>query len=482
MPKHLSKIVATTAFALIPFVASALPIDWHGSFGVDTTLVSDFRRVSNKSVNSVSDHSQEVAVAPGEKSSLSWQSYVFRLAPSIVINDAATFFGELTTGYANGGFLGDSPQLSQTNVNGAGLFYHNQAAGQSLNVRKAYLEIYSDTATYLVGRHSYDWALGAIYNNGNETWDRHASSRDGITMKLKVGNFHLTPFWSKTSNPGFTDASNAKEYGTGLLYDNPERDIAFGLLYGKKSNGANDTFYKTSINTANVNLGENKITVTDLYLKKIFGKFDFAAEIPLMSGELGTTVTGGTSTTYSAKAFLLQANYKMTDTWNLGVDAGQVSGHDGSGGKFSALYLNPNFQVANLLFRYNLNAVADSTQSIYDSYITNARYLKLKSTYASEKWTFDSAIIYAMALEVAKAQVSSYNHTKDKIFTAAFNQSDSLGTEVDFNGKYQWNKEISIGTGLGYLFTGDYFGFTDTATPNKVKNSLLLQVNTAVSF
>ncbi len=500
MSKQMPKLLAMAVLLLLPVVSQALPIDWHGSFGVDSTLISDYRRIKAKALNSnpATDlGTQEVPLDSGSKGSASWQSYIFKLSPTMVINDAATFFGELSTGYANGGYLGDSAQTdaaagttvnstTPVGANGAPLYYHNQARGQSVFVKKAYLELYSDTATYMIGRHATEWALGGIYNDGSDTWDRHASSRDGITMKLKIGNFHVSPFWSKVSNVGYTDATNTKEYGASLLYDNQERDIAFGIMYVKKSSGSNSSEYTTTMNGgAAIAIGETNLTVTDLYLKKVFGKFDFAAEVPLMSGDLGKTTAANAITTYSAKAFLLQGNYKWTDTWTVGLDLGQVSGHDGSTSKFSALYLNPNFQVANLLFRYNMTALgtANKAVSVYDSSITNARYYKLRSSYNSEKWTFDSALIFAKALEVAKTGAFAYNHTTNKIFTAHTNQSDNLGTEIDFNTKYHWNKEISIGTGLGYLLTGDYFSYTDNASKsNEAKSSLLVQINTAVTF
>ena len=474
MSKQLKKLLAMTILAFVPLVSEALPIDWHGSFGIDSTMISDYRRIKSNSDNSALVGTQEVGLDGGKKGNASWQSYILKLEPVMVINDAGTFFAELTTGYANGGFLGDSAQTdSSVSANGQGLNHYNQAKNQNLSLKKAYLELYSDTATYLIGRHTYNWGLGAILSDGSNTWDRHASSHDGITMKLKIGNFNVTPYWSKVSNTGYTDTTNSKEYGTGFLYDNQERDISFGLLYGKKSASYD------SITTAS---GENNITITDIFLKKVFGKFDLSAEVPLMSGSLGKFSTGAN---YSAKAFLLQTNYKHNDSWTFGFDAGQASGHDGNLGMFGALYLNPNYQVANLLFRYNLSAIATTTTatpSVYDSYFTNARYFKLRAGYASEKWTFDSAIIKAIALKVAKTNSKAYNHAKNEAFNANADQSNNLGTEVDLNADYHWNKEISIGTGLGYLVTGDYFGFTNTATPNSVKNSMLLQFNTSVTF
>jgi hypothetical protein len=488
MPKQLQKLLAITVLALMPIVSEALPIDWHGSFGVDSTMISDFRRLKNREMNTSGDATQEVGLDSGKKAGASWQSYVFKLSPTMVINDAATFFGELSTGYANGGYLGDSAQTdyqsSTLGANSGALYYHNQAKGQSVVLKKAYLELYSDTATYMIGRHSAGWGLGAILNDGTGAWDRHSSSRDGITMKLKIGNFNVTPYWSKTSNPGYTDATNTKEFGAGLLYDNQEREIAFGLLYAKKSSAGYNNYKTTITSNSTVNLGANNITITDIYLKKLFGKFDVAVEVPLMSGDLGKLTTADTLTNYSAKAIILQSNYKHNDAWTYGFDAGQASGHDGKVAKFGALYLNPNYQVANLLFKYNIVALgtADQAVSVYDSYLTNARYFKLRAGYNSEKWTFDSAIIFAKAMEAAIAGSAAYNHAKNKIFQASYNQSTDLGKEIDFSAKYHWNKEISIGSELGYLITGDYFGYTNTAAPNTVKNSLLLQINTSVTF
>jgi hypothetical protein len=490
MSKLLNKFFITTALVVTPVVSQALPIDWHGVFGVDSTLISDYRRIKSETDRSSTNRgSQEVGLDVGDDASASWQSYIFRLSPTMVINDAATFKAELTTGYASGGYLGDSPQVNAENKNTVTLYHQNQAAGSQVNIKQAFIELYSDTATYVIGRHTYNWGLGAIYNDGSNTWDRHAYSRDGITMKLKIGNFHLSPFWSKISNPGYTRATGADELGIGLLYDNDERDIGFGIHYAVKSSNSNNTFYTSSIEEpttpAEKKVGETNVKITDIYFRKTFGSLSFGIEVPLVSGDLGYTNNSGQITSISSKAFILQSSYKVKDEWNVGVDGGVVAGHDGSTGTFGALFLHPNYQVANLLFRYNIAALGDQTHntSVYDSYITNAMYFKLKSSYSTEKWVFDTAIIYAIAQETAHAGKAAYNHSKNRIFTAVADQDDSLGTEFDLNATYKWNNEVSIGGGLGYLFTGDYFSYTNDPTiVNEAKNSLLLQINTSVTF
>lgn len=492
MTMSLNRFLAITLLAVVPATSFALPIDWHGSFGVDTTILTGARKVKSKTnITNTNAGSQEVALDVGEKENAEWQSYIFKLNPTMIINDAATFKAELTTGYANGGYLGDSFQSDKTNANTVPLYYHTQSTnGSSVNVRKAYLELYSDTATYLIGRHTSNWGLGAIYNDGQDTWDRLASSRDGVTMRLKIGNFYVSPFWSKVSNGGgtnsgvLTKATSATELGVGLLYDNDERDIAFGILYTVRSSHNRAANFNSTIDSpyTAVALGDTSVKITDLYLKKELGKFDVAVEVPLISGDIGK-LTNGSARSYSAKAVVLQTNYRANDFWTFGLDGGQIAGDDGSTSKFGAVYLHPNYQVANILFRYNLNALANSDQSVYDSYITNALYLKLRSSYSTEKWTFDTGVIYAKAQETATVGRKAFNHTKNRYFTAATTQSDDLGTEIDLNATYKWNNEIKIGAGFGYLLTGDYFAFTnDAINKNEAKSSMVLQLNTSVTF
>lgn len=465
--------------------AYSLPVDWHGSFGVDTTLINSYRRIkSSTDRTSANNGSQEVGLTSGNKASASWQSYIMRLAPSIIVNDAATLRLEMTTGYANGGYLGDSPKTDKNNTRTIPLHYYNQSAGSNLNLTQAYAEMFSDTATYLVGRHTYHWGLGAIYNEGKNPWERLSSSRDGITMKLKIGNFEANPFWSKSTNTGLTSTTDSREYGIGLIYDNKERDIAFGLIYSIKGNGPSNSS-TTSIETSNQTYGKTDIKITDIYLKAEWERFSLGLEVPLLSGELGYANNSNRITKFSTKAILLQTQYKKSESWKFNLDLGHVAGHDGSSAKYGAMYLNPNFQIANLLFRYNINAIQNPTanDSIYDSYITNAQFAKLSATYDSEKWTIRYGIIYAKAIETATTGRAAYNHTKHKIFTANATQSDDLGTEIDLNADYKWNQEINIGLGAAYLLTGDYFSYSNNASViNEKKNSLLFQANTIISF
>lgn len=482
----------------------ALPIDWHGVFGADSTLIDNYRRIeqtTDRSNNSNAGNrgTAEVPLGSGAKANSSFQSYVFRLNPVLIVNDSATFKGELSSGYGRGGRLGDGTTQSKEPGYGNTLYPYNfQDDDNTVLLNQFYMELYSDTATYLIGRFPSHYGLGAVVNSGENTWDRFAFIRDGIMMKLKLGNFHISPYWAKVGSQGsLTRATKIKEIGVSLVYKSMEKDLSFGILYGKKENSSfSGTLTQgTTVNipdptTGNFNsysaLGKADVKMTDLYFKKGFGDLDIGVEVPLMGGEMGSIFS--TNTKYKAKAILFESNYKINESWVIGIDGGQVSGDDGGSNSFDAMYLNPNYQIANLLFRYNLRAISSPDgaayqRSVYDSYITNATYLKARFKYQSEKWTWDGAFIYAKANETATSGRPAFNHETNKLFTATQSQSEDLGMEIDFGFNYEWNKEVNIGGSFGYLMAGDYYSYTnDAGIVNTADNSYALQIRTSLEF
>jgi len=474
--------------------AVALPIDWHGAYGVDSTLIDSYRKIESTSDSSANGGnnggSQEPALASGEHANASFQSYLFKLSPTMIVNDAASFKAEFSTGYGRGGMLGDDSTERKNNSNnsfGNALYHHNTSTGtNSLVVNQLYMELYSDTATYLIGRHANNWGLGVVINDGEDLWDRMASIRDGITMKIKLGNFNIDIFTAKISSQNsLTRATNVKQFGFSLLYDNPERDLTFGIHHSKKKNNKFNASVKHNINnTGNVALGETDTKLTDLFLKKRFGDFQFAIEAPIMSGEIGTLYSSAFGkTNYKAKAIILESVYNVNNSWNIGFNAGKVSGHSGVQSSYSAMYLHPNYQIAELMFRYNMQAISDTSQNVYDSYITNALYWKLFFEYSSGKWVWNAAIIGATAEETAVATKKAYNHLTNKIFTANTTQDDNLGIELDLGFNYKWNNEVTINSSLGYHKVGDYYSFSNEAGVSNVsKNSYAAKIGAAISF
>ncbi|MBF0206060.1 MAG: hypothetical protein HQK53_04145 [Oligoflexia bacterium] len=466
--------------------ALALPIDCQGNFGVSTGIINHSRRTDgNVTVNPPGDGSQDIPESPGNYANASYQSYVLKLAPSIIINDGASFFGEVTTGYNYGGFAGDNSLQKKIGTGrsfGESLYYHNTGNGNpNLVLSQFHLNVFADTATYIVGRQSFHWGLGALFNEGSDVWDRYKTIQDGITIKFKVGNFNLTPYWGKhNSTASLTAADDSKSYGVTLLYDSIERDVAFGIVYGKKTTATYSSFYTSGDGH---NIGRSDVKITDIFFKKTVGNLSFQLEAPILSGDLGNLYTAGNSTPYKSYAIITETAYKFNESWSLGLMLGLVSGDDGGGSKFKAMYLNPDYQIANLLFRYNLYSVSDSGQSLYDSYISNTKYLKLHGQYQTGAWNFNAALILAKAQETAKGHGSyAFNHSISKRFISNFSQNNSYGTELDADIKYQWNSNVAIHSSFGYLFVGDYYKFTNLSDEVKLHNSYSALLGVSTTF
>ena len=477
------------AFILLISVSSAwaLPIDWHGNFGVDTTRLTNYRQGADPTTTPGAG-SEVIPSANGNRDNASFQSYVFRLNPNIVVNDSASIFGEITTGYGRGGFMGDSSVNRQnTTANtpnrsfGNSLYYYNTSSGDSnLVLNKFYMELYSDAATFVIGRQPINFGLGAMFNEGNNTWDRHTSVNDGFSARLKFSNFKFIPHWAKINSAAGnkTDAANVTDYGVQAMYDNPDKDMIVGVYYGKRKSQTSNTYLKSGT----IDQGDTNIKLIDIFVKKTVGKFSAGAEMPFASGNMGHVFNANDKVNYGAKAVVVETKYEFSEKWTGGLMAGQISGSDGSQSKFGAMYLNPNYQVANLLYRYNLYAIADATQSVWDSYMTNTSYAKLFAKYQNESWVWNGGVLYAQAEQVAKAGTTSFDHEKNASFAATEDQKRNLGYEVDLGFDYLWNPNVTLSGNSGYLFTGDYYKYTNSASAGKVKNMYVTSLSVAIAF
>ena len=433
---------------------------------------------------------QEIPLGEGKAADASWQSYLLKLQPVLIVNDSATLKGEISSGYARGGHLGEDFSLSKASGTGHTLYPYSFASGENnLVLNKLYMEFYADTATYQIGRHSFHYGLGAVVNSGEGKWDRFSFARDGITMNVRLGNFFITPFWARIAQgASLTKLTRFKEHGIGLTYKNVEKDFFFGVLYSKRSSNSNTRVLQTAVDedpetNAGIKVqGQTSVKLTDIYFRKRLGKFDFSLEVPLMRGSIGNVFSANTN--HKGQAVIFEATYDFSPKWKLDLKAGRVSGDNGSDATFDAMYLNPNYQVANLLFRYNLAAVSDPQgKSVYDGHITNANYFSLGGHYSYNKWHWSVAFIKAWADQTAQANSMAFNHANGKRFDAVANQENDLGTEIDAGVDYNWNHGIALGASLGLLFPGEYWAFTnDPAIENTPDTSYAFRMYTSVEF
>lgn len=490
--------LAVTLSTLSINSAFALPIDWGGVFGVDTHQISNFRRTSD-TIRETEKPLPSDTPTPGTrngtqgirsgKDGASFQTYVFKLNPSIIVNDGVTLKGELSSGYIRGGFAGGDSSNNADSSGNNSYFFTSPAQRSALNVNQMYMELYADTALVKIGRMSKHYGLGIVFDNGSEAWDRFFTMYDGIEAEMKIGNFSLIPYYAKISsyNDGNSGAANTAQQGTGVRasgtadvremgvtakYDNKNRDLVVSVLYAKRSSEANGTFYRSTTTAGEIPRGSTDVTVIEPYISKKWNKFKVAAEASIQSGDYGNVYNDPASpnSKLSANAYILEAKYDLNPKWDIGLNLGQVSGDKGGSGKFEASYLHPNYHIADLMFRYNYTAFNEGGKSVFDSSITNAQFWKIYGNYKTDKWTWKSALVFANALETAKGGSRSYHHQENYSFNSTQSQADDYGYELDFGFDYRWNPNVTISGFYGYWFVGDYYSYNNTAKEISISN------------
>ncbi|HLT22808.1 MAG TPA: hypothetical protein VKZ84_05170 [Bacteriovoracaceae bacterium] len=472
-------LALATLSALGINTAQALPIDWSGTFGVDSHYLSNMRMTSDK-VTTAQDGSQAIE---GSKNGTNFQSYIFKLNPTIIINDGVTLKGEISTGSIRGGFAGDEGG----NENNGSYFFTSPSQNSTLNLNQLYAELYADTALIKIGRMSKHYGLGVIYDNGTDAWDRFFTMYDGIEAEMKIGNFSLIPYWAKISslndkrNSDPSGKHDVREIGAIAKYHNKNSDLLVSILYAKRSSEPDNTFYQRNDQTTTpppsteIGRGKTEVTIIDPYIEKKWGKLKVAFEAPIITGDYGNVLgaVGTGNSKIAANAYILDAQYDINPKWEVGLKAGQISGDKAGTNKFEAAYLHPNFQIAELMFRYyypGFSNNSNDSRSIFNSPITNAQFARLHGTYKTDKWNWKAAFIFANAMETAQAGKDSYNHQRNYAFRSDYKQDKSLGYEIDFGFDYMWNPNVVVSGYYGYWFVGDYFAFNNTNKEQSLSN------------
>jgi len=446
--------------------AYALPLDLGGVFGVDTHQLSNVCRTTD-TVTKANPKTGTQGIDTNDCGA-GFQTYILKLNPNIIVNDGVTLKGEISSGYIRGGYLGDN---SANNSDGSGnnsYFFSTPAQRSGLNVNQMYMEIYAETALVKIGRMSKNYGMGMVFNDGSQTWDRFVTIYDGVQAEMKIGNFSVTPHYAKISSYNGSQAAPAGNYDVrelGLIakYDNPDRDLIVSLLYAKRSSERRNSFYNSNTDAATIDRGATSVTVIEPYASYKWKKLTVEAEGTIQSGNYGTVYTAADGASKIAtKAFIIKGNYELNPNWDTNFMLGQVDGDKGQTSKFEASYLHPNFQVADLMFRYYYPGFTEGSRSIFDSSITNTRFYRLGANYKSDKWTWKGALIMAKAMETAQAGSRAYHHEEGYSFNATNKQSNNLGYEIDFGFDYKWNPNVTISGYYGYWKVGDYYAFTNT--------------------
>lgn len=448
--------------------AYALPIDWNGTIGFDSNIITNARRTTDSCPGGTGTY-----CLTEDNQNVRYQSFIFRLNPTVVINDSAAVKGELSTGSLRGGFAG-----SDTEAESDSYYAQSTDGSANLTANQLYLELYADTALYRFGKYSKSFGLGGFINKGNNAWDRFFSLYDGFEAEFKLGKFTLTPLYSRISSPANGGRNNGKydvlETAISGVYADPNKSFEFGIYYGIREAETNSDLY-------GANTGPNSVTLIDVYFKKDWENFGIAFEVPMLSGDVGTTYGTTSDEDIDTNAYIFESYYKLNSKWKLGLDAGSVKGEDGVD-EFNGMYLHPNYQIAEIMFRYNLSGFQTNNSNPFNSSINNANYAKFYTKYESDEWTWNIAFIMAQANEVATNGEEFYNHETNTFATASDDQDEDMGYEFDISFDYEWNPNIFLTGFLGYYQVGDFYSYTNSGDNVGVENITASGFRLSVNF
>lgn len=448
------KLLCQATLLMLPVSAYALPIDWNGSLGFDTNIIKNVRGTTDNCTPGTGS-----TCIGNDNSHARYQSMLLKLNPTIIVNDSTSIKGEISTGSVRGGFLGADNEMAND-----GSYFSQTSGGSTLKINQLYAELYSDTALYKIGKFSKHYGLGAIINDGKNSWDRFYSVYNGIQAYFKLGNFKLTPVWAKidsnldnTANTAPNGKHDAYETGVTAMYDNSNINMKAGVYYAIRE-------VETSNNLYGTNSGPQNVNIIDLYLERVWGKLSVGLEVPILSGEVGSAY-GGTDQNYSSTSYILETSYELNPKWKIGFNGGMIKGSDSDKGDNEALYLHPNYKIAEVMFKYNLQGFQDNTQNIFNASVVNTNYAKLFASYNNDAWAWNMAFIMAKANETASEGDIYFDHAARAYSgtNAIKDQSDDLGWEFDVSFDYEWNPNIFVSGFLGYYKVGDFYAFTNNA-------------------
>jgi hypothetical protein len=275
-----------------------------------------------------------------------------------------------------------------------------------------------------------------------------------------------------------------REYSLALKYENSEEDIEGGVNFIKRLAGAAQDPNPAAgggsgyVGPQGVPVGMN-YNVWDVYGRKRWGRFSFGAEVPFVTGSLGTTTT--TSLDYTAFAVATEFGLRVTDNLDARLRAGRAPGQPNFGGavpdNFRAFYFHPAYRVGLIMFNYNLGGFAgpntqnnssvsgNSLRSPYDHPIVNANYLAAGATYKLDKWSFSGDFIYASAVNTATTGSFFYNTSRRAVSSAKAiaDQESLLGVEMDLGARFQWDEYFQFKLDLGVMLPGGFHKLSNVA-------------------
>lgn len=471
-----SKALLTGATVLASVSASAVSLDWTGTYRIE------YVNISNTSLDSPSlakDYllnsltlSPKIIAADGVNIVSKFQVLPNKNYPNSQLGE---IFGSPTPTHTGGGASGSSTQDS-------GVAGDNQTS-VGLQVDELYLNVNQEFGALLAGRAPLDFGLGMSYSAGNGAFDHWRSSLDQIGYKVILGNLSIMPIIGRSLDEGPGQGGSSTDMIVNADYNNPETESEFGIFYhirqaGGSVNDAPRYFAGGSTITAGTNETSNFASYTkwntqqtNIFIARGFDSVKIKVEGGFQSGNTGVVRTDGNEVKLSGYGIATEVSYARPDShWAWNFRQGIASGDNPSTANFEGFYFHRNYDVAFMLFNHPLGRfdllrsygqrgtqtctptapsgtcpVYTTDQAMDDETITNAIYISPKMTYKmNDKWDWMSTLTWA---QLQTNPLSDQNIDVDK----------NLGFELDTGFTFKPTEKIMWVNEIGLLFPGSAF-------------------------
>ncbi len=446
-------------------------------------------------------------VPGGGAKDTSFQNLFLKLRPKLVVNDNIYIKSEWWLGNPIFGLFGNSLPYTVDQKQ----FYSSQSAGSTITAQRFWGEFVTDLGTFQVGRVPLHWGLGIVWSSGDNFWDRYISTGDAVRWIAKFGAFSFIPSFIVNSSGNTIGGScvvigqtcvnglgvgGVTDYSLILKYENLEEDLEGGINIIRRIGGSGQDPASGVLVPQNGFLAQQagvmNFNTYSLYARKKFTRFILAAEVPIITGQLGNS-------SYQTFGFASEATWKTTDSVEMLLKAGYASGQPNSGGgtidTFRTFYFNPNYKIAMILFNYQLSNFAgpqnlnnpnlsqSQLKSPYDNPIVNAMYLSVGSHIKPwEKWSLNPVLTYARAHQVASSSQYFYNYSTRSTGLAVQNQGSELGWEFDLGITFQWDEYFQFTLDNGIFFPGNFYAFSNSSITNATNPVFASSVRIGVNF
>lgn len=407
----------------------------------------------------------------------------FIAGDGIVINSRFDIFNN--SDYQNSGvgefFGGSDAKAANTKEKHAS----GELESETLVVNELYLTWANPFGYFIAGRAPVQFGMGLTHNAGRGEFDHWFDTKDLVGYKLVFGNLYLFPMYGKIREGDAELDDDIQEWMLQVGYENLDTDLELGIFASKKKSNpggldvtaATDIYNQTgSTVTANSKLD---VTTINIFAKKRVGQFVFKVESSMQSGSTGLYNAGSESIELDANALVGEINYESKGSTDYNLKAGMITGDDRSSKDYEGYLVDRNFDVALILFNYQLGTSGSSDN------IGNEKYIRATTVgekadvgYLSNTMFVSPGFHWRWSDKTGMKGRLTWAQLEQEQYAG---QSKDLGYELDASFYYRPYERVTLQLDTGYLFTGKAFA-GDPSSPQQTENAYAIMTKAAISF